>query len=235
MNWMIMAAASLIPSLVLVVLFVRKDRFPEPTHMILKTFFLGVLIVNPILLAEFAVQEAFSGLVDPVAQAFVQAFLVAALCEEAFKFLVLHKFCATKPDFDEPMDAVVYGAVASLGFATLENILYVVEGGMDVALVRAITAVPAHACFGALMGYFYAQTAFKGGGRKSLILALFVPFLAHGLYDLPLFLMSAPSIADNDVAVLCLFVGFVALVIWLMLRVRKIMRAMRQEQDGLAP
>jgi len=234
MNILIAVASAAVPAILLVVYIVKKDRFPEPTGMVLKTFFLGILICNPVILAEYFVADGFSGVSDPYIQAFIQAFLVAGLCEEAFKFLVLHRFCARKEDFDEPMDAMVYGVLASLGFATLENVLYVLEGGLEVAMLRAVTAVPAHACFGGLMGYFYARGHFGSGGRKAYVAALVIPILVHGLYDLPLFLIGVPDVEADGVLSFLLFAGFAVLVLTLILVVRRLLLRMRQEQDQIS-
>ena len=174
---------ALLPSIFLLRYFIKSDRFPEPTGVLVRTFVYGVVIVIPILIAESIVQVSLSDVGGPATQALITSFLVAGLCEESFKFLVLHQYCAKQSAFDEPMDAVVYGVVASLGFATLENVLYVSQGGLSAAVMRAITAVPAHACFGALMGYFYARAHFDNGQKSGYGAALAIPVLVHGLYD----------------------------------------------------
>ena len=180
--------AAVIPALVLVWYFVKSDKYPEPVSMILKTFFYGILIVIPILFFA-GLAEAFGGGIkgNMVLEPLFNAFALAAIPEEFFKFLVLSNICAKSPEFDEPMDGIVYGAVASLGFATLENILYVSSGGLGVAIARAFTAVPGHASFGAIMGYYYAKSHFKGEKVGFTHKALLVPILLHGLYDFFLF------------------------------------------------
>ena len=135
--------AALLPSVLLVRYFRRSDKYPEPGNVLWCTFLLGCAIVIPVCVLELVVSVFLEDVGGPITQALILAFVVAAACEESFKFLVLHRYCGRCPEFDEPMDAVVYGAVASLGFATLENILYVVEGGLWVAITRTVTAVPA--------------------------------------------------------------------------------------------
>ena len=160
--------AALLPAALLMAYFIKKDRFPEPTHLLVKTFLFGLLITVPIVVLEFAL----SGVIIPLSASwwapFLNAFLVAGFSEELFKFLVLHLYCARKRDFDEPMDAVVYSVVVSLGFACLENVLYVMQGGMLAAALRAVTAVPVHASLGALMGYYYAKQRFGPLGYARL-------------------------------------------------------------------
>jgi RsiW-degrading membrane proteinase PrsW (M82 family) len=109
--------------------------------------------------------------------------VLAAIPEECFKFLVLRGYSSRRPSFDEPMDGVVYGAAASLGFATFENIIYVHAGGFWTALVRAFSAVPAHACDGALMGYCVGQARFNPERKRASWLGLFVAIIFHGFYD----------------------------------------------------
>jgi hypothetical protein len=102
--------------------------------------------------------------------------------------LVVVYFCSRHKEFDEPMDGVVYGAVASLGFATLENILYVSTGGLGLAVVRALSAVPGHAFMGAIMGSYVARAKFGPAEERTgnLARAYFIPMLLHAVYDGPL-------------------------------------------------
>ena len=223
--------AALLPSVLLVRYFVRSDRYPEPGNVLWCTFLLGCAIVIPVCVLELVVSVFLEDVGGPITQALILAFVVAAACEESFKFLVLHRYCARCPEFDEPMDAVVYGAVASLGFATLENILYVVEGGLWVAVTRAVTAVPAHACFGAVMGYYYAQARFGSSGERSLVPVLAVPILLHGLYDLPLFLLYSQ---ENPVVILGLYVFFVILLCYIYIRTRAIVAELQAQQPEIS-
>jgi RsiW-degrading membrane proteinase PrsW (M82 family) len=80
---------------------------------------------------------------------------------------------------------VVYGVAVSLGFATLENWLFIVRYGLGVAWQRALFAVPAHALFGATMGYYAGRAKFDRGPRlwRDRAFCLLVPSVFHGLYD----------------------------------------------------
>ena len=225
--------AALLPAALLMAYFIKKDRFPEPTHLLVKTFLFGLLITVPIVVLEFAL----SGVIIPLSASwwapFLNAFLVAGFSEELFKFLVLHLYCARKRDFDEPMDAVVYSVVVSLGFACLENVLYVMQGGMLAAALRAVTAVPVHASLGALMGYYYAKQRFGPLGYARLwSKALWVPVLVHGLYDLsPMLLASGLFEAEeHPVLVLALVVASLFLMVWLFRRARAITLSLRSQQ-----
>jgi RsiW-degrading membrane proteinase PrsW (M82 family) len=179
---------TLLPTLLLLRYFYARDLNPEPRRVLLVTFVLGALVAIPVALLETAVWRAVEEYFEAAwSLGLSVAFLVAAFPEEYFKFLVLYFYCAKHEEFEEPMDGMVYGAVVSLGFATFENILFVLHGGLTVALGRALTAVPAHAFWGALMGYYLGMARFRPRAAPSLyVKALAVPILLHGLYDFPL-------------------------------------------------
>ena len=112
------------------------------------------------------------------------AFLVAGTTEEVFKFLALYLLIWKSPSFNEQFDGIVYAVFVSLGFAAVENVMYVLESGYETAAIRAITAVPAHAIFGITMGYYFGIAHRYNEIRKSHIRkAIGVPILLHGIYD----------------------------------------------------
>jgi RsiW-degrading membrane proteinase PrsW (M82 family) len=177
---------AVVPSAVLLWLFVSSDKYPEPAGALVSSFLLGVLIVLGIYLLYPFLSLVASGLPadNPYVVGATHAFLLAAVPEEAFKFIVLRRYCVNHPAFDEPMDGIVYGVTVSLGFATAENLLYVLDGGMHVAVGRAFLAVPCHALVGAVMGYHVGLAAFSRGERSGLYAkALLLSILFHGLYD----------------------------------------------------
>ena len=226
-------SAALLPGLFLLRYFIKKDRFPEPTHLLVKTFLLGLLITVPIVVLELFLMGAISGLEGTWLMPVLTAFLVAGFSEEFFKLAVLHRYCAPKPDFDEPMDAVVYGVVASLGFACLENVLYVMQGGVTVAAMRAVTAMPAHASLGALMGYYYARQRFGPAGRARFwSKALWVPVLFHGLYNVfPMVAAQQGQSGELPTAwAVGMWVPFVLVFLWMLRRARAIALELRAGQ-----
>ena len=182
------ALSAVVPSALLLWYFRSRDVHPEPGATLFKTFLLGVFVVLPVVMVAMPVAGAIDSTArNPYLQGALEAFLTAAFPEELFKLLVVVAYCAPHKDFDEPMDGIVYGAVASLGFATLENVLYVSDGGIGLAVVRALTAVPGHAMTGAIMGYFVGQAKFSASGRGARVATgYFVAVLLHGLYDFPL-------------------------------------------------
>jgi len=174
-------ALTIFPSLLILWFFVKSDKFPEPTNVIIKVFIWGIVISIPIFFINtyilFQIPEKLI------------AMFPAAFVEEGFKFLIFYFVILKLKDFDEPMDALVYGVTVSLGFATLENIYYVyfsdfsqIYGSTMLASIRAITSIPAHAAFGCLMGYFMLKYHFRGA-RSNIILAFIIPSLAHFVYN----------------------------------------------------
>lgn len=186
MVYTFVAVSAVVPSLLLMWYFHRRDVFREPPRDLWIVFGSGVLVVLPVLAIAGPINPLIEATPSPILYGLLSAFFQAAIPEEVFKFVVL-RLAARRAAFDEPMDGVVYGVAASLGFATLENIAYVANGGLAVALTRALTAVPSHAFLGAIMGYFVGRAKFERDRRSTLLgLALVVPILLHGLYDWPL-------------------------------------------------
>lgn len=120
---------------------------------------------------------------------FLDTFIFIALVEEGSKWLFLKLISWKDQAFDYLYDGVLYAVFVSLGFATLENILYVLDGGISVAIVRAILAVPGHVCDAVFMGYFYSLAKIAAINnnqklaRKNMLLSILVPVLLHGFYD----------------------------------------------------
>jgi RsiW-degrading membrane proteinase PrsW (M82 family) len=173
------------PSLFLLVFFYLKDRYePEPRGHVALAFAKGALATLPAYAASWALARAvgdqFLVLGGLPARAF-DALVLAAVCEELPKWIAF-LFIYRWNEFDEPLDGVVYGVALALGFATVENVLCVVRDGLGVGALRAIFAVPAHALFGAVMGFYFGRAKF-GGGKWLLAFALVAAVALHGAYD----------------------------------------------------
>ena len=122
---------------------------------------------------------------------FGQAFLEAGIPEELCKFLVLYWLIWKAPEFDEHFDGIVYATFVSMGFACLENILYVFQYGAGTGIMRAVTAVPGHFFFAVVMGYYFSKAKFDVTNRKSnMIKCIIYPMIVHGIYDMILFMMT---------------------------------------------
>jgi RsiW-degrading membrane proteinase PrsW (M82 family) len=175
---------SLAPVLIIAFYIYSRDKYEkEPILILLKALFVGVLIVVPVVLIEALLTRSAEEM-EGLSYAAYTAFIVAALTEEGMKFLAFYLIFWRNKNFNEKFDGIVYAVYIALGFAGIENIIYVFTGGYAVGLVRALTAVPAHALFGIVMGYYFAMAKYNPMHRKTyLILALFLPFAFHGLYD----------------------------------------------------
>ncbi|HPR30780.1 MAG TPA: PrsW family glutamic-type intramembrane protease [Prolixibacteraceae bacterium] len=182
MNGLIILA--LAPVFILAFYIYFRDKYEkEPWGLLLLALFAGAFITLPVIYAEEFVSffgRGFSGILKGA----WHAFMVAALCEEAFKFLALYLIVWKSKEFNEKFDGIVYATFISLGFAAVENVLYVTGSGLNTGLVRAFTAVPAHALFGVSMGYFFGMAKFYPAQRKKYIRwAFLLPFFLHGVYD----------------------------------------------------
>ena len=190
---LILAAA---PALLLLRYYYRQDRLsPEPKGLVLRVFGFGILAAFaavPLELLLSAFQNVFAA--SPILYAAFRAFVVAALVEEWLKLTVVRLVAYRSEHFDEVMDGVVYTVVASLGFACIENVLYVMGGTLTTALLRAVTAVPLHATASGLMGYYVGLARFASDPQAERRLqnrGLRLAVLIHGTYNFLLFM--APS------------------------------------------
>lgn len=182
---MILLLAAIAPSAALMYYFYMKDKYDkEPRRLLVKAFLLGAISVIPILMVEMSL-NVFERADESLIAAGYTAFIVAGLVEEAFKFMMFYLLIWRNNEFDEMYDGIVYSVFVSLGFATVENIGYVLSTGFSVALLRSITAVPAHAMFGVAMGYYLGIAKFVRQPYKSRYfrMGLIVPVILHGIYD----------------------------------------------------
>ena len=182
---------SLAPIFIIAFYIYSRDIYEkEPISYLLKALSIGAIIVLPVVFIEKQLSAPADKL-EGISNAAWIAFIVAGLTEEGMKYLAFLLFFWKSSNFNERFDGIVYAVYISLGFAGIENILYVFSGGYSVGIVRALTAVPAHALFGVVMGYYFGLAKFYPKFRGVyLILAFFLPFVFHGLYD---FLLMANS------------------------------------------
>lgn len=158
----------------------RKDRDPEPPRTLGFAFLWGCVSVIPAIIAELVFES------ENLA---IETFLCVGLVEESVKLAVLMLYIWKHADFNDSFDAIVYSVTVSLGFAAIENIMYVFQGGVMVAVMRALLSIPGHAAFAILMGLFLARAKhhFYYGRRQqqylNLFLALCTATTAHGIYD----------------------------------------------------
>jgi RsiW-degrading membrane proteinase PrsW (M82 family) len=174
------------PALFIFLYIYRKDCYePEPLSLVLWVFFLGALSVIPALLLEM-----------PFTDEGVSSTIAAPVIEESLKFLVVFLTIYRNPKFDEPMDGIVYAMAAGLGFATIENIFYVLDGGVAVGILRAIASVPGHVIFSCIWGFALGTAKFRPETKRIWIIlpGLFGAMFLHGLFNFSLEFLEASGI-----------------------------------------
>jgi protease PrsW len=180
MNLLLIALA---PVFIIALYVYFRDKFEkEPIGMLLRALGAGMFIVIPVGFIE----HIFVIIMPPLSEqgkAFYNAFVIAGFTEELFKFLALFLLIWTNRNFNEKFDGIVYAVFISLGFAAIENIMYVYQLGVQTGYTRAIVSVPAHALFGIVMGYYFGLARFKGIGKLYMIRAVFYPVILHGIFD----------------------------------------------------
>jgi RsiW-degrading membrane proteinase PrsW (M82 family) len=178
--WFLLASA-IAPTLMLLGFVYLRDRYElEPWKWVLKVFVSGFLIAYP----TFVFESVLNQLADEIAY---HSYIVTGLTEELTKFLVTVILVYRSKEFNEAFDGIVYAVAASLGFATLENIFYVMSGGLETAAVRALLPVSAHALFAIIMGYCLGVAKFETRSRRRkafLMASIGIPVFMHGTYDL---------------------------------------------------
>ncbi|MBT3241770.1 MAG: PrsW family intramembrane metalloprotease [Bacteroidetes bacterium] len=177
---------ALAPVLIILFYVYFRDKYEkEPIGLLLKALLAGAIITIPIYFIEVGLSSFGASVMDGSSQIIWSAFVVAAGTEEVFKFIALFILIWANRNFNERFDGIVYAVFVSLGFALVENLLYVIQGGIEVGWLRAITAVPGHALFGVTMGYYLGLARFCSGGERTgfIVRALFWPIILHGFYD----------------------------------------------------
>ena len=213
---------SVLPSIVIGFLIYKADKVEkEPKKELMKAFLLGLfaVVVTLIISYSLGVQTIRQETLDVVGKFFYN-FLGIALIEEFSKWLCTYFFIRKNKNFNYLFDGIVYAVFVSLGFATIENILYALTGGTMVAIIRAITTVPSHAFYAVFMGYYLSH--FKKEKKfSSLILSIMIPVILHGTFD---FLLSF-----QKMSFLLIFLLFV--VVLYVISFQRIKKSMLEEES----
>lgn len=193
----VLIALAVLPGLFLANYVYKRDKVNvEPAGLLWSLVALGALSAIPAGLIEALLDPVVGSLCGygTVAYLVVDAFFVVAVAEEGCKFVMLRLRTWKNINFDFSFDGIVYGVMVGIGFATIENILYVLQNGFGTGIARALLSVPGHVSWGVIMGYFYgrAKAYYVMGDeakrRSNMVLALVVPILGHGFYDMCAFL-----------------------------------------------
>lgn len=205
MSLLALLAIAMAPGVAIGVYIYLKDQHEkEPISLLVKSFFYGVFSTFVTLFISGIISQFVAINDRDVSEQAVHAFLIVALVEESSKFIFVRGILYRNKNFNEPFDGIVYAVMVSMGFATFENIFYVADGGLSVALTRMFTAVPAHATFGVLMGYFLGKAKFEHKKSYYAFHALGIATLFHGAYDYFLFISFVPGIWLGAIASLIL-------------------------------
>lgn len=224
MNMVILTVAALLPAIVLCGYVFKKDKVEkEPVGLLLKLLLFGALCCYPAAEIEMFLSDILDAVFSYETLTLLQAgnvsdytagvygyilaenFVVVALVEEVCKFIVLLWLTRKNKEFNSLFDGLIYSVFVSLGFAALENVLYVFDGGIMVAVLRAVLAVPGHMFYAVIMGYYYSLWHIKDkaatleeklkensiiedvtmpfDSKNEKIKCLLIPILAHGFYD----------------------------------------------------
>lgn len=189
--------AAIAPAFMVIIYIYLKDKYEkEPKRVMIYSFLLGAIVSVLITTILYVFFDYFLPLNNKfsLTQLFIKAFFVVGLSEEFSKYVIVRYYSQPRRAFNEPFDGIVYAVMVSMGFAMVENLMYVFQGGLQVALIRAFTAVPAHATFGIIMGYFMGKAKFNGMRIADNLIGLSLAVLLHGMYDFFLFIEFIPGI-----------------------------------------
>ena len=188
----VLIAAAIIPAVFLMVKVYKSDKLEKESSRLLWTLVKAGILSSLLALVEERICIYFlNSALDSKSLAYnlILNFVIVAIAEESSKYIFLKKNTWKNPEFNTKYDGMVYAVFVSLGFALWENISYVLSYGFATALVRAVTAIPGHACFGVFMGLFYGLAKRsdignnKGSSKAFRICAVIFPALLHGTYD----------------------------------------------------
>ena len=209
MHFLSLLSLAVAPGAAIVLFIYLKDKHErEPLGLLFISFLYGGLSTLITLFISWPINTLILIKEDDIIHQFFNAFFKVALIEEFSKFIFVRFVLYNNRNFNEPFDGIVYAVMVSMGFATIENILYVFQYGFTTGVLRMFTAVPAHATFAILMGYFLGKAKFTH--RKEFyfsLIALLAPTVFHGAYDYFWFISFVPGIWTG--AIFSLIIGFV--------------------------
>jgi RsiW-degrading membrane proteinase PrsW (M82 family) len=196
MNALFLLALAVAPGVAIITYLYLKDKHePEPLGLLFTSFLYGVASAFVTLFISWPLEAILVFNSQNVIHQFGNAFFKVALVEEFSKFIFIRFILFNNKNFNEPFDGIIYAGMVGMGFATFENILYVFNYGAPTGFLRMFTAVPAHATFAILMGYYLGIAKFtKRNQLSNTFMALFIATAFHGAYDYFWFISYIPGI-----------------------------------------
>ncbi len=213
---------SLLPGILWMYYVYRSDKFePEPIKTVIMVFFCGFVIFIPTMLIEIGIKDlfGFTGRISSIFEAVGTAYFVTGLVEEFMKFGVVLFAVYYAKEFDEPVDGIVYSSAAALGFASLENFMYMNQYGTQVILLRGPLSTLGHILFSSMWGYGLARGKNHPKiARRLAITGLLFAALAHGTFN---FILMSPIIFGYNIGMLiAFFILPFTYGLWVLLRIR---------------
>lgn len=211
MKYVIMFHIAVLPAVLLGLYVWYIDPKKEPFKQLAKAVLWGMAVCLPVAFVEYGISWLLfrGGEPSSVLGTTANAFLVAAIPEELVKLLALWLALRKNPYFDEHYDGVVYAVCVGLGFAVVENIMYVFgsDAWLGVGIARALLSVPGHYAFAVMMGFYYSLYHFVDRSKLTAVCIVLVPVIAHGIYDAIVmsFHVIHPAIAVLGFAILIYF------------------------------
>jgi RsiW-degrading membrane proteinase PrsW (M82 family) len=202
MSYSICLLFGVVPSVIWLLFYLRKDAHPESNRMVIKIFLYGMLVALPTALIELGLSEEIKKLsFSPLVLSIINTFLGVALIEEFLKYLVVREKVLDHHEFDEPLDTMLYMIIAALGFAASENILIffnidpssLFTDAFEVGVSRFVSATFLHALCSGSFGYFLALSFYEQKNKiKFTVLGLGISVLLHGLYNFSIIELEKP-------------------------------------------
>lgn len=213
----------ILPSLAWLSYYLRKDAHPESNSAVLKTFLWGAVITLPVFFAQIGLATLLAKInINPLVTSLIYWFIVISATEEIFKYLVVRQKIFNSPDLDEPLDIMLFMVITALGFAAVENILYlfaptdqlsfndVMNRTIIISLIRFVGATFLHTLCSGMIGYCIALSIYE---TKKRIIYIISGFLAaiflHGLYDFSIMMFEGPLKIITPVIILTMLAYFV--------------------------
>jgi len=211
----------ILPSTIWLLFFLRQDAHPESNRMIIKVFLLGAVAAFYAIVYELGSDAFLNILFTEKILFLLKTFIGISLVEEFFKYLVVKKIAITDSEFDEPLDAMLYMVIVGLGFAAVENVIYLfpidtafnISETISLAVFRFLGATFLHALSSGIVGFFLALSIWRTRSRLKLItIGLILATLLHGFYNLSIIKIGESSSARIYVVLLLLGAGIFILL-----------------------
>ena len=210
--------ASVTPVCIFLFIIYWRDTELEPIALLAKCFIGGFVAYGIALVIELIIGIYTKETNNHFTYSFYNSFINAAIPEEGAKFFILYRLIWKPKDsnFDQNYDGIVYAVFISMGLALIENITYIIKGGMSVAVLRTVLTVPAHGLFAVQMGYFLSKAKFDKLENQplNLLKSCLVPILFHGLFDFALMYAEKERHSTALVALLSIMFCAIVLLLW---------------------